>query len=897
MIRRLYLLILFNLFLFFSNAQELEWENTIGGSQNDNLSAVGETFDGGYILGGISLSPIGFDKTVGVVGGYDYWIVKLDSSGQIQWQKTIGGSGNDRISSKCLKQTTDSGYILGGFSNSGISGDKTENNIGGNDFWIIKLDSSGVIQWQNTIGGSNDEILTCIELTRDGGYLLGGGSWSSISGDKTENIIGAQDFWIVKIDSIGNIQWQNTIGGTQGDFLVSVHQTFDGGYFLGGYSSSSISGDKTEDNRGLGDYWVIKVDSLGNIIWQRTIGGASSEVLNDVQPTSDGGYLLGGYSRSNISGEKTDDCKGGDDYWIIKLDSTGNILWQKTIGGSSVDRLYSMIQTASGGFILAGITTSNASADKSEDQIGNDDLWIVKIDATGSVVIENTIGGVGDDKVPYIIQSRDGGYVVASSSDSNRSTDKSENSIGHFDYWVIKLTENYNGMSGKLFIDLNSNSIQDPGELPVLHQPVIESNTGRRTYSRGEGDYFLTSIKSGNFTASAALLPNFTAMPAQHITYFSGFQQVDSLNDFAYQPTSVVNDLLVRIVPLTAFRPGFDVQYNIFYKNVGTTSLSGTIVFFPDNGLTFISATVSPNSVTPDSIVWITPTLTPFQEGMINVIVHVDPGLPLGTITNSLVRIEPIASDVYPNNNQSSHEVAIVGSYDPNDILVNTAILSTDEVANSPYLEYIIRFQNTGTDTAFNVRVSNRLPEGVDANSFEFLNASHPVNLRYLNQDRIMWFEFDQILLADSNVDEAMSHGFVSYRIKTLPSLAAGDTIKNYAHIYFDYNNPVRTNDAITNIVLPDWIPGVTKDNFFSVYPNPANENVRVSFGLTGQSDVKLEVYDLMGRRVKGIADKALSSGNQEIDFSVTGLVDGVYQVRLSIDGSLYTRKLFVQKD
>ncbi len=250
----------------------IEWQRTIGGSGYDYLRSVQQTFDGGYILGGWSNSNISGDKTENSQGATDYWVVKTDSAGNIQWQKTIGGSGYDWLLS--IQQTTDGGYILGGTSDSNTSGDKTENSKGYRDYWILKSDSAGNIQWQKTIGGSNYDELSCIKQTTDGGYILGGKSNSDMSGDKTENSNGGWDYWIVKTDSMGNIQWQNTIGGGGYDYLWYLKQTADSGYILGGMSASFISGDKTDNSKGSHDYWIIKTNVGGTIQWQKTIGGS-----------------------------------------------------------------------------------------------------------------------------------------------------------------------------------------------------------------------------------------------------------------------------------------------------------------------------------------------------------------------------------------------------------------------------------------------------------------------------------------------------------------------------------------------------------------------------------------------------------------------------------------------
>ena len=218
--------------------------------------------------------------------------IVLAQAPTIAWQNTIGGSDKDELHS--IKQTSDGGYILCGHSSSGISGDKTEASQGNSDYWVVKLDGTGNIVWQNTIGGGSSEELYSVQQTTDGGYILGGGSNSGISGDKTEASQGDFDYWVVKLDGTGNIVWQNTIGGSATDYLSSIQETTDGGFILGGYSQSGISGDKTEASQGNWDYWVVKLDGTGSIVWQNTIGGDSIEELSSIQQTTDGGYILGG---------------------------------------------------------------------------------------------------------------------------------------------------------------------------------------------------------------------------------------------------------------------------------------------------------------------------------------------------------------------------------------------------------------------------------------------------------------------------------------------------------------------------------------------------------------------------------------------------------------------------
>jgi len=736
-----------------AHAQEIEWQNTIGGSGVEFLNYTQQTSDGGYILGGRSNSGVSGDKTEPSKGDYDYWVVKLDATGNIQWQNTIGGDDADWLQS--VQQTTDNGYILGGWSKSNISADKTENSQGASDFWVVKLDSIGNIQWQNTIGGDSTDNLYSLQQTTDGGYILGGFSISSISGDKTEYSIGGSDYWVVKLDASGNIQWQNTIGGYENDNLYSLQQTTDGGYILGGRSMSNATGDKTENSQGLDDYWVVKIDATGNIQWQNTIGGNSWDELESIEQTSDGGYILGGSSDSDNSGDKTENSQGDFDYWVVKLDATGNLQWQNTIGGDNWDKLKSIQQTTDGSYIFGGYSSSNISGDKTENSQGNYDYWVINIDSIGNILWQNTIGGLYAEALSSIKQTIDGGYIIGGQSVSPISGDKTEDSQGNNDYWVIKLTDKYNLIDGKMYADVNNNTIQDVGELGVSNKMVTEQNTGRLSFSQQNGKYSLSVLDTGGFSVSASTINYYNSVPLVHTAYFNNINQTDSLNDFALQPNGVINDVCINLTPVSLFRSGFDATYYISYINNGTTTLTPTVIFFPDANVSFTSANVTPTSVTTDSVVWNIGALAPFQSGSIVVTVNVHTGLPIGSLINSSVRIEPVAGDANPGCNYSSWEVFTIGSFDPNDILVSRDTLFTTEIPNPPYLDYIIRFQNTGNDTAFNVKVLNPLDTNkLQLNTLEYVASSHPVNMNFIYHERNMEFKFDNILLPDSNVNE-----------------------------------------------------------------------------------------------------------------------------------------------
>lgn len=425
------------LFVFSQPAPSIEWQNTIGSEDYDFLASMSKSNDGGYFLGGHSAGSSG-DKSEASLGSYDYWIVKIDNEGNIEWQNTVGSPDYDEL--KSVEATTDGGVLLGGWSLGGIGGDKTEANFGFEDYWIVKLDSEGNVEWDNTIGTSTNDYLYASKQVTDGGYILAGYTYGGISFDKTEANYGSFDYWIVRLDNAGNIIWQNDIGSFGADELYSIDITNDGGFILGGTTAgTSASGDRTENTWGWTDYWILKLDSSGNIEWQNLIGGTNAEQYPSIVQISNGEYVLGGESFSGLSGDKTEENIGVSDYWVIRLDASGNIIWQNTLGGSDADELNSVEPVSDGGFILAGNSYSGISGDKSEESLGALDYWVVKLDHNGNLIWENTIGGKKNDKLFTAQQTGDNGFILCGYSESGANGDKTESKIGYFDYWIVKL--------------------------------------------------------------------------------------------------------------------------------------------------------------------------------------------------------------------------------------------------------------------------------------------------------------------------------------------------------------------------------------------------------------------------------------------------------------------------
>ena len=448
-------------------SQNINWQKTIGGGLEDKLNSIESTSDGGYILGGNSKSNISGDKNENSRGGYDYWVVKLDSLGELEWQKTIGGENDDYLFS--VVQTVDRGFVLGGFSLSGISGNKTETSYGARDSWILKLDSIGNIEWQKTIGGEGQDYTYAIHQTLDGGFILGGHSDSKDSGNVIKDSRGGSDYWIAKLNENGNIEWQKRYGGEGYEYIFSIQQTNDEGFILGGYSNSDASGDKSENSRGFFDYWIVKVDSQGNLEWENTIGGNQPEYLTSIIETDDG-YIALGESSSNISGDKTENGRGDRDYWIVKVSFDGTLDWQKTIGGNADDHARTIIPQDDGGYIVSGYSFSDESGEKSENSFGDSDFWIIKIDDVGNIMWDKTWGGNMDDVLIFesASQKTNKDLIIAGTSSSNISGDKEENSKGLEDFWMLNL-------GGGINPSTNINELFFSNELLIYPNPSINT--------------------------------------------------------------------------------------------------------------------------------------------------------------------------------------------------------------------------------------------------------------------------------------------------------------------------------------------------------------------------------------------------------------------------------------
>ena len=419
-----------------AQAPGIEWEFNIGGLGWDECRSIAEAGDGGFICGGFSESDVSGNKLAPSYGQYDFYLVKLDVFGNLAWEKSYGGSLRDQLYR--AEPTTDGGYILGGWSESLTDGNKTAPNYGERDCWIIKTDSIGNIEWQTTVGGDQDDYIFTLHQLSDGGYVFGGFSNSGISGNKTEANLGGFDFFVFKLDADGNLVWQNTIGGSGEDRLHAIIELNEGGFICGG-TSESTDFDHASPLLGIEDYWVLKLDADGNIIWEKSYGGNDVDELFDIQEDDAGNYVLAGFTISEMSGDVTEPIIGMQDGWAVKLDTDGNIIWQNTIGGDMGDRLECAYVMSDGNYFMGSGSFSPVSGDQIEES-WDWDYWLKKLDqSTGEIIWQTNLGGFDVDLPRTIIQTSDNSFAICGESKSGVGIEKTTPNYGDYDYWIIKV--------------------------------------------------------------------------------------------------------------------------------------------------------------------------------------------------------------------------------------------------------------------------------------------------------------------------------------------------------------------------------------------------------------------------------------------------------------------------
>lgn len=849
------------------------WTSSLGSTYSDAGHFIHQLPDKSFFLAATSNFANGqLGNTTGPANG-EVVFIGLDSLGQMQWGNRIGGPGHVSISHGALM--ADGNYVFTGTIYQAEQ--EVPDSYGDDDLWIVKVTPTGSIVWERSYGlvGQNDKGLHVARRPGGGCFVSG------------QRGLEGWDAWVIVLDNDGNEVWARTYGGSSVDIGRSIVATADGGALLAAWTGSN-NGDVSTPLHGVYDGWLVKLDANGEIEWDRTYGGSGVNQFNDIIRLPDGGFLVLG--SSNSSNGDVPENNGDWDIWLLRLDGSGEIIWSHSYGGSATDYGSEVVLYQGNYLVVGGTGSADGDVTVSYNLPTNgaphgEDGWLLMVHPSGQLLWERSVGGSKADGL-HALALTDNGFVATGSSMSADHFVPSN--VAFQDIWTVRINTKSTSLTGTLYVDADNDasiSIDDPR---IVGRLVELANNGELALSQPNGRYSFGVSGPAQLTVTGPDIPHFSRDPGTHATTIGSDQPAVSGVDFRYTAETSAQDLQVFITPISPFRPGFPVRYDVLCRNVGTSVTDASISVMLDDGLTLDSASTAPGTVVGNTVTWPLGPMHPLQNIALTVYCTQSVADTLGSPVTTTAEILPLAGDLVPQDNSVTANDQVVGSFDPNDILVDPAEILTEDVVDAS-LDYIIRFQNTGTDTAFTVAIENPLPAHAHLSSFEVIGSSHPMTLMYYDFDRKMRFQFNHILLPDSNTNELLSHGYVRYRLKPQPYLTAGDTIRNVAAIFFDHNAPVITNTATTAIIEPNVPTGELShiDQVqFTLFPNPVNAALTICTpeDLRG---AELLLRDALGRIV--LAGR-ITTAAQVVDLSRFGA--GLYHLSLRHMGVVNGRTL-----
>lgn len=550
------------------------WQECFGGSQDDRAFFMKETSDGGVVAVGYTLSSSMGGVVMNHHGGKDGFVLKLNSTGNLQWLSCLGGSNDETIN--MVKQLSDGSFILVGTSasNNGDVGVA----YGAKDVWVVKLSASGALLWSKVIGGMSNEEANAFVPTADGGYIVAGYSFStsiisSIGGAaQPSGNHGNSDMWAAKLDSTGNVQWTKSYGGTMSDRANSIIQLTNGSYVLAGYSESNngdVSGNHLDNNffppLTTQDCWIINIDLDGALLWQKSIGGSVSENVNDIIETMTGDIIFTGYSYSNDGDISTNN--GQKDIIVGKMSTSGSLLWCKAIGGIYDDLPMSINNLPGGGYLLSGSTNSSTINNVNIPISGNYDFFMMYVNYNGAYQNHALMGGTGWDYARSVVQTTSGDYVVAGYTNSQNGAFSGNN--GSYDFGVVKL-------SAAVFpVELlNFDASLEAGNTHLKWQTNQEVNSAffgiERSVNNGVSFELLDNVEAaGNSNDPLAYqFIDYQVANLDKSKVFYRLKMVDIDNTFRYSSTIEVNlkdenQIYANVYPIPATDELF-LDYQLF---------------------------------------------------------------------------------------------------------------------------------------------------------------------------------------------------------------------------------------------------------------------------------------------------------------------------------------------
>ncbi len=829
---------------------------------------------------------------------------KINTEGKIIWETSVGkyffNADRKALFTKALP-TIDGGVIVLTVSSDyrvGIPGLDGTDELRA-DIDLYKIAANGTVEWHKYFGGSRFDFPNSFLLDRSGNIVIVGQTWSS-----DHDFTGKHKY-------IDTASYAYKTWGSLGDTSIQVPDSIS----IPAKAKYAISNDA----------FVMKVSPSGQLLAVKCFGGTSTDEFTDIIEHPDYGYVIIGDSQSKDGELPQQGTNGG--LWLMRLDTALNIVNNRIVDSATVigkshffvkdKKMYlsdfsSLRQLGLDGGIISERSTNGLFVDQNSyfDQSGY--VFV----PTGKSI------NVYDSSFHFIDSLKFAGwqygYTDVTVEGTNRNnlllnakTPKFEYDIWwgieeftrhYYSFGILNFAQQYNKVKGNIFSDDNKNNVRDNGELLISG---IKIEAQKVNYSltalSGTFDGYQLPLDSGNYTIKVSSnLPYHTIAPVSVSLQFPAFDKTETIN-FALQPNVNKKDLSINLLPLNIARPGFLVQYQLICTNQGTETISNVQVKLLRNPrVSFVSSLPVVSTTVGDTLIWNIASLKPFDTSYIQLNMRIV-APPIVNNTDTLVFktvVFPLTSDETPEDNRFVLVQEVQGSYDPNDKTeTHGGVITPEQLAGNEFLTYLIRFQNTGTDTAFNVMIRDTLQNKLDWSSFEMISSSHPYQLYMIRPDVLEW-SFPNILLVDSNRNEPASHGFIAYRIKPKPTLAVGDTVLNRAHIFFDYNLPVTTNDEQTvlrNTLVTSVIDLNNSVGSLLIYPNPSKSMVTVirKGRINGVTD--LRITDINGRLVYAANFGKIVSNEFNRQVDIAGFPAGFYVLHLWCGTELYSSKLIIK--
>ena len=728
--------------------------------------------------------------------------------------------------------------------------------VSGNKRFILKLDNDLNYIWHKSIVGQNSITLADLAFDSQSNLYFTGNFNSTVDFNPGPSVFnlsttGANDGFVLALDPNGTFidAWKiaNCTDNDYGNRII--FDEYDFMYVYGAWSNLITFGNgtysMTAPSTSANDNFLMKSDIYGNVLWAERVGividGFSYVVTVEITYDQVNGLLLGGSFSTAFdfdpspTGNTTLTPQGSDAY-LLNLDPNGHFKSVYAYSSTGTEIMYALATSESGNIYCGGVFRLSVDFD----------------------------GGPGQ-------------YIL---------TCPPTNSSSGF---LLGMNNNTNTVSGRVYQDQNTNAVFDGTDYPLANC-VVKTSEERYFITTGNGNY-LAFCDTGNIDISYNNIPfSATSVPSVHSIVSTTYNNVFTNKDFAIQVPSGTPNGMITFTNINRTRSGQFVYLKVEYKNIGTTAMSGTLKVVLDSRMSYSTSIPAPQLTNVDTITYSYSNLLPQETRVIDMSVLVDGGLAiLTTLTSYAELISSIGDINYTDNIDTLHQL-IFASYDPNDKQVlPDAGFTTQQVQAQEYLEYIVRFQNTGNDTAFVVQIEDTISPFLDLSTFEVVSSSHP-HIVQLFGNNILKFIFNNILLPDSNINEPASHGFIRYRIKVLPGTNAGSLIENTAYIYFDLNDPITTNTVTTIISTPSSINEMNyATNEFKVYPVPAKSFVNIV--PTEEKPYSYSIYNLAGSRLFG-SEKL--TGTQQVN--IESLNSGIYLLRLQNETEVQSVKLIIVK-